>query len=300
MVELMRKYVYILLLTCLSSVGFAQPPIPELWGHRIHDKANVLDASVMDRLEAALALDEDSTSNQIAVLVIPSLQGASLESYAISVAHDAWKLGSDKKGNGVLLLVVVEDRKIRIEVGEGLEGILTDAVCARIIRNEMAPFFREKKYNEGVEAGVMAIAKTIAGEYQAVDEVHEMPILLKFFIFFILLAILAGFSFGSMLIPGVYGWVIYPLIAPFLYVVPLVLFGQIVAIGVTALYLILYPIIRLSIKNKKFIHNTAFAQHATKSWSTHGSTINASRARSSRGFSGRGGTFRGGGSSGSW
>jgi uncharacterized protein len=113
-----------------------------------------------------LKAERDSTSNQIAVLIIPSLNGEALEDYAIKVAHQEWKLGQKDKDNGVLLLIVIDDRKVRIEAGYGLEGVLTDALSSRINRNEIVPFFKQGDYDNGVKAGVTAIMKAIKGEYK--------------------------------------------------------------------------------------------------------------------------------------
>lgn len=156
---------YLLLLPILT---FAQKEVPELWGQRIHDDAHVLKQETVDGLESKLKLYEDSTSNQIAVLLVSSLDGDVIEDYSMRVV-EKWKLGKKDKDNGVLLLVAVEDHKMRIEVGQGLEGVLTDAHSSRIIRNELAPNFRRNDYDAGINAGVEAIIKAIGGEYKADD-----------------------------------------------------------------------------------------------------------------------------------
>jgi uncharacterized protein len=145
---------------------YAQLAVPEHGGKWVHDEANILSAATEAELEAMLKAERDSTSNQIAVLIIPTLQGESLEEYAIRVAHKEWKLGQADKDNGVLLLIVVNDRQVRTEVGMGLEGVLTDALSSRINRNEIAPRFRAGDYDGGVKAGVMAIIQGIKGEYK--------------------------------------------------------------------------------------------------------------------------------------
>lgn len=166
----MKKTVllYFLFLPVLS---LAQPAIPELWGTRVHDEAKLLSAAYVSRLEAALKQYEDSTSNQIAVLIIPSLDGYPVEEYTLKVAEQ-WKLGQEKNDNGVLLFISVNDRKVRIEVGYGLEGVLPDAICNQIIRNEMAPYFRQDNYEGGVTASIQAIIQAIGGEYVA--ETHTV------------------------------------------------------------------------------------------------------------------------------
>lgn len=151
------------LLPLLTS---AQPKVPELWGTRIHDQADILSPAFVSELEQQLKRHEDSTSNQIAILIIESLQDYPIEEYALQVA-EAWKLGQEDKDNGALLLIALGDRKVRIEVGEGLEGVLPDAVANQIIRNEMAPRFRENNYEGGIRAAVTAMIQAIGGEYQA-------------------------------------------------------------------------------------------------------------------------------------
>ncbi len=160
----MKKILTLLFLIGSISISKAQLVIPQLWGMRVHDEAKVLSSQTTQSLEQALKVFEDSTSNQIAILIINSLEGEALEDYALKVA-EAWKLGDQKNDNGVLLLIAVNDRKIRIEVGEGLEGPLPDAMCSRIIRNEIAPAFRRQAYDEGVTAGVVGIMQAIKGEY---------------------------------------------------------------------------------------------------------------------------------------
>jgi uncharacterized protein len=148
----------------LVNNSFAQKPIPELWGQRVHDEAHVLNAETIDQLEKKLKSFEDSTSNQIAILIVQSLDGDVLEQYSLRVS-EKWKLGQKEKDNGALLLIVVDDHKMRIEVGQGLEGVLTDALSNRIIRNEIAPAFRRGDYDAGVMAGILGIIKAIGGEY---------------------------------------------------------------------------------------------------------------------------------------
>jgi uncharacterized protein len=159
-----KRFLCIALL--LPLLAHSQVQIPELWGTRIHDEAKILSSSTVSQLELALKAHEDSTSNQIAILIIPTLQGQPIEDFTFRVAEQ-WKLGQGDKDNGVLRLIAVEDRQMRIEVGEGLEGVLPDAICNQIIRNEMAPHFRQNDYDGGVRAGVIAIIQAIGGEYQA-------------------------------------------------------------------------------------------------------------------------------------
>jgi uncharacterized protein len=147
-----------------SEIMLAQREIPAHGGKWVHDDAGILSGQTVQELESFLKFYRDSTSNQIAILTIQSLQGEDIDDYAQKVAS-AWKLGQANKDNGVLLLVSVEDRQISIQVGYGLEGALTDLEASRINRNEVAPRFRAGDYDAGVRAGVSAIVDAIKGEY---------------------------------------------------------------------------------------------------------------------------------------
>jgi uncharacterized protein len=160
------------LLLFFSICAYSQPDVPAHGGFWVHDQANVLSAQSKQKLESILQAERDSTSNQIAVLIIPSLENGSLEEFSLRVAEE-WKLGKAQKDNGVLLLIAIQDRLMRIETGYGLEGSLTDAISSRIIRNEIAPHFRTGDYEAGVEAGVMAILRAISGEYRNDDPTPE-------------------------------------------------------------------------------------------------------------------------------
>jgi uncharacterized protein len=185
----------IFFLGCALSAQ-AQKEIPELWGQHVHDEAKVLSQQSVDNLERRLKIFEDSTTNQIAILIVPSLDGEIVEQYALRVA-EKWKLGQKDKDNGVVLLVAINDRKMRIEVGQGLEGPLPDAICNRIIRNEMAPNFRRGDYDAGVNAAIDGIMLAIKGEYKA-DQAPasgkpggRFPVFLIAFILFILFRFLS-------------------------------------------------------------------------------------------------------------
>ncbi len=118
------------------------------------------------RLEQRAVAEEQRSGNQVVVAIFPSLEGGSLEDVSIRLAEQ-WKIGQAGRANGVILLVFVKDRRLRIEVGYGLEARLTDALASAIIRDEIAPRFREQRYSEGIDAGLTAIFSAIAGEYRA-------------------------------------------------------------------------------------------------------------------------------------
>lgn len=133
---------------------------------RVNDRAGILSPQTVERLERELAALEQRESTQIVLLTLPSLEGDSMESFGIRLA-EAWKIGQKGRDNGAILIISRDDRKIRIEVGRGLEGLLTDLVSGQIIRNEIAPRFKAADYDGGVAAGIAAIAKAVSGEFKA-------------------------------------------------------------------------------------------------------------------------------------
>ncbi|ADI84317.1 TPM domain-containing protein [Geobacter sulfurreducens] len=137
--------------------------VPQLHGY-VNDYAGLLSPQATQRVEQILADLERSDSTQIVVLTVPSLEGDSLEEFSIRVA-DAWRIGQKGADNGAILLVARAERKVRIEVGRGLEGRLTDLVSGRIIRGDISPYFRQGDYDGGILAGVSAMAAVVKGEY---------------------------------------------------------------------------------------------------------------------------------------
>ncbi len=151
-----------LLLFNLTAFGLDVPPLKR----HVTDLAGILTPSELNRLEENLIAFENETSNQIAVLIINSLEGEPIEQYSIRVA-DQWKLGTADRDNGVLLLIAVQDHQMRIEVGYGLEGVLTDLISSQIIRNVIAPEFNKGNYYTGIDQGLRAIMMATKNEYQA-------------------------------------------------------------------------------------------------------------------------------------
>jgi len=139
--------------------------LPALSG-RVVDLAGLLDPAREAALTDRLAQQEASGGDQIVVATVPSLEGRDIAGYAIELSR-AWQLGTARNDNGVLLLVAPEERKVRIEVGRGLEGALTDVRAGLIVRQDILPAFRDGDYAGGIERGVDAIIASIAGEYRA-------------------------------------------------------------------------------------------------------------------------------------
>lgn len=161
----------ILALTLLVTGAARALEVPPLQGH-INDLAGVLPAQVRQDLEARLTAYEQNTGHQLAVLVVDSLDGDPVEDFTLRVV-EAWKLGRKDRDDGVLLLVAVKDRKIRIEVGYGLEGDLPDALSGRIIREVMAPAFRQGALAQGITRALEAIMAATGGEGEALPPARQ-------------------------------------------------------------------------------------------------------------------------------
>lgn len=142
----------------------AQAPIPRLSG-RVVDQAGMISGSAERQITQMLEDLERTDSTQIAVLTIASLEGESIEGFGIRVA-DAWQIGTAAQDNGAILIVSEADRKIRIEVGYGLEGSLTDLIAGRIVDNVISPAFKSGNFDEGFLNGVQAMTQVVSGEYE--------------------------------------------------------------------------------------------------------------------------------------
>lgn len=180
----------VLLIPLLFTTLFAQG-VPSLTG-RVNDHAGILSAAAKARIEAKLAALETSDSTQLVVLTVPTLAGDSIEDFSMRVV-ESWKLGQKKLDNGALLVIAQEDRKLRIEVGYGLEGKLTDLTAGRIIRQVIVPHFKRGDFEAGVEAGVDAMIAATKGEFKAEDKKLAIPeqfVPFIFILFFILIMIL--------------------------------------------------------------------------------------------------------------
>ena len=157
------KYMLAVLALICCAIPLSALEVPSLTAP-VSDLARLLTAEQVDQLNNLLLDYEAETSNQFALLIIPSLEGEVLESYSIKVAS-AWALGEADKDNGLLLLVALAERKLRIEVGYGLEGVLTDAFCGRVIDNTIVPYFKKEQYYEGLTAGLLALIRQTGDEF---------------------------------------------------------------------------------------------------------------------------------------
>jgi uncharacterized protein len=139
--------------------------LPALRGY-VNDYGDMISPSVEADLAGKLKTFEETDSTQLVVLTVPSLEGDPVEDYSIRVA-EAWKIGQKGKDNGILFLVSRDDRKMRIEVGRGLEGKLTDLTAGRIIDLVVKPKFKAEDYDGGFTAGISALIDATRGEFTA-------------------------------------------------------------------------------------------------------------------------------------
>jgi len=139
--------------------------IPTLKG-RVNDYGVMLPPEAEARIEALLKDLEEKDSTQVVVLTVPSLDGDSLEDFSMRVA-ERWKIGRKGLDNGAIMVIARDDRKVRIDVGYGLEGRLTDLTAGRIIRDRIVPEFRAGRFDQGLLNGVVALTEVVRGEYQA-------------------------------------------------------------------------------------------------------------------------------------
>ncbi|MBL6956390.1 MAG: YgcG family protein [Chlorobium phaeobacteroides] len=291
--------------------------VPYLTG-RITDNAEILSPEVNRSLSESLKAHEKRTRNQIAVLTIPTLDGESIEDYAVRV-FELWKLGQKGEDNGVLIVVVPNDRRMRIEVGYGLEGTLTDAMAGRIIQNVMTPKFKNGDFDAGIADGAGAVMEVLEGgalpetavrsgsaekskffEMEGPDLSITERVLLGAFIF----GIIGLFTAIGIVTPG-FGWFLYLFLIPFWASFPIVVLGSDGAFKLFIAYLIGFPVAKLYIRNIDWYQKAQKDLRTKGKASIGGMTIGSGSSGSSwssggSGFSGSGGSSGGGGASGSW
>jgi uncharacterized protein len=278
----------LLLLAAPCFVGAQElQPVPALTA-RVTDLTATLSADERVRLESKLAAFETRKGAQIAVLLVATVKPEAIEQYSIRVV-DAWKLGRKGVDDGVLLLIAKQDKKLRIEVGYGLEGALNDATAKRIISETITPRFKQGDFYGGVDAGLDAVLKVIEGEPlpapKAASGVQDtqgssgdsLDTLLV--IGFVLVFVVGGFLralFGRFLAAGIIGGVA----------------------GVIASFIISSMLIAGIVGVVAFIISLFVGAAGGGGWSSGGGSWGGGSG--SGGFSGGGGSFGGGGASGDW
>ena len=272
--------------------------VPYLSG-RINDQADLLSDGFETGLDGKLRLLEEETGAQVAVLTILSLEGDPIEDFSIRVV-ETWKLGRAGVDDGVLILIVRDDRRMRIEIGYGLEGALTDAQAGRIIDVLMVPRFRSGDFEGGVDAAVEAVSSAIRGEALVLPEEPARgrgmnPGSLIFFLIFGLPFIGAALSSR-----GAAGWILYLFLTPFFFAFPAAIFGLKAGALVAGAWLVGFPLLRL-MWPKTAASKGAGSRRGTF-WGPMigGGGGGFSGGGFGGGFSGGGGSFGGGGASGGW
>ncbi|UII33972.1 YgcG family protein [Fulvivirga ulvae] len=169
----MKKLILQLFLLCFLSHSYGQgiQSVPDLW-QRVTDQTGTLSSSEVDRLERNLRALEQDKGSQVAVLIVSTTEPEPIEDYGIRVA-EKWELGRKDIDDGVILLIAKNDRRVRIEVGYGLEGTIPDATAKRIIDNYIIPNFRQGNFYAGIDEGVEALSTAIQGEELSEPSAHD-------------------------------------------------------------------------------------------------------------------------------
>lgn len=215
---MVKRFLNICLLLCaaLPCLAFGLVEIPPLQA-RVTDTTGTLDAPQQAALEARLKVLEDKKGSQVAILMVPTTQPEDIAQYSIRVV-DQWKLGREKPDDGVLLLVAKNDRKLRIEVGRGLEGAIPDIYAKRIISEVISPRFKQGDFFGGLDAGVDSLTKLIEGEVLPAPEPAQngagfeqwLPMLLfGGLVSGLILRSMFGTFFGSALNGGLIGGIVF-------------------------------------------------------------------------------------------
>jgi uncharacterized protein len=285
------------LLLCWASFALALVPVPPLSG-RVVDQTGTLAAGDVSTLVQTLRDLETRKGSQIAVLIVPTTDGEAIEQYALRVA-EAWKIGRKKIDDGALLVIAKNDRRLRIEVGYGLEGALTDATTKRIIDEDITPKFKTGDFAGGVTAGVDRMVRIADGEklpepepphWQPSDSFDPSDL---FNPFLLIPAVIFGGLLRSMmgrLLGSATAGVLTGLIAWFLV-------GSLLAAVIVGAVASLFVLI-----SDGFASAGPGRRGGSGGWSggSGGSWSSGGSSSSSGGFSGGGGSFGGGGASGSW
>lgn len=284
------RAIVVALSLCWAFAAAADVAVPPLTG-RVVDQTGTLSAAQAADLEQKLKSFEDRKGSQIEVLIVPTTAPETIEQYSIRVV-DQWKLGRKKVDDGALLLVAKDDRKLRIEVGYGLEGALNDATTKRIIDEIITPRFRNGDFAGGIDAGVDRMMSVIDGEpLPAPAERSNMPqgtwdAIGEFFPVIIIMALVVGGILRAMLGPllgalatgGGVAFVVWLFI------------GVLAVAGIAGVIAFVFTL----------FGSFASSGRGGGGYSGGGSGWSSGSGSSGGGFSGGGGSFGGGGASGSW
>ncbi len=311
----------LLLFMLMSGIIHAGVDVPYLTG-RVTDNAQILSPEVNRSLTEELKEHENRTGNQVVVLTIPTLNGGIIEDYAVKVFQE-WKLGQKNKDNGILILVVPNDRQMRIEIGYGLEGTITDGTAGQIIRSVMTPRFKNGDFDGGITEGARVVLDLLdggnlpdfsddaSGNTGDLNDLQmDLPIMTRILIGAFIFSIIGLFTIIGITTPGV-GWFLYFFLIPFWAMFPIIVLGVRGAFICLITYLVIFPVAKLRLKHSKWYKKaqkglrtkgrasiggfTFNSRGSGRSWSSGSSSFSGSS-----GFSGGGGSSGGGGASGSW
>ncbi len=276
--------------------------------NHVSDYAEIIDEDFEAQINALADEIEQSTTVEIAVLTIPSLEGGDIDQFAVETFEE-WGVGQKDVNNGLLMVIAVEDRKWRIEVGYGLESVITDAMAGRIGRENFVENFRAEKYGQGIYGAILDVKgfvendSSVISAYAGYDNDagydYENPlgftllnrILLSFFVF----SALGIFEFLGIVIQDYGAWFMYFFLSPFWAIFPLILFGPYVGVGLLIMHLVCFPIIKKIGKKRGWARKLNSTRIKGGRFGGNGGSNSQS---SSSGFGGGG--SGGGGSSGGW
>ena len=295
----MRKITFLLLFIFSFLNADISQYFPKLEG-RVIDEANLLSPAVKKDIDGILKKEENRTSNQIVVVILNSLNGYTIEDYSYQLGR-FWKIGQKDKNNGVLLVVSMEEKKIRIEVGYGLEGALTDKIAHEIINYTIKPNFKANQYELGILKAVNEIIATIKGEYVGKEKNNNFNDAINAFIplgFFILISLSMIINSASKKLRNefLYKTTKASLISSFFAFFTFVISEVFTTYNFTAAAIIFIVVF---IFNYIITKNVDFNKLSIREY-TGSSELGGFSSSSSGGFSGGGGSFGGGGASGDW
>ena len=306
----LRQNIRLAALALVAALAFVLPAsaqtFPRLSG-RVVDDATVLDTAMRDGIAQRLKALEDQTSDQLVVATVRSLQGYSIEDYANRLFR-AWGLGQKDKNNGVLLLIAPTEHKVRIEVGYGLEGALTDAVAKLIIESHLIPWLRQSRYDVAASTGVDDIVEVLTGhaaEWQqralarpasshVHSHLHDLGVIAPGSVLGIFILVVFGGAF--LLMFGVISMLVLTFVIQFLVFVRLLPQAKDRHGGWWWLNRFDPPVDPHGARRT----SRADSARTSSSWASSSSDSSASSSSSSDSFSGGGGSSGGGGASGSW
>ncbi len=283
----------ILLLLQLAVLCHAGYDFPKLTG-RVVDNASLLSPAVKEQLTQQLAAHEQQTTNQVVVLTLQTLQDYPIEDYGYQLGRH-WGIGQKDKNNGILLIVAPNERKVRIEVGYGLEGQLTDALSHDIIQNRILPRFREGNFEAGIVAGVDSILAVLGGNYEPVKRLNSPKA--KDSMNMLIIGLIALVVGGNILLGSIIKSksTVSGIISLLAFVFSWLVIGSLVAAIFIAFLILLFTIF-----NGPGPRGGGRGGRGYSSGYGYGGYSGGGFSGGGGGFSGGGGSFGGGGASGGW